>query len=41
MRRDRGFNEKKSDELEVLLSKQADFQKDVEASRVKVEASAA
>ena len=35
------FNEKKSDELEVLLSKQADFQKDVEASRVKVEASAA
>ena len=35
------FNEKKSDELQELLGKQAAFQKDVEASRVKVEASAA
>ena len=35
------FNEKKSGELEDLLAQQSSFQQDLDASRVKVEASAA
>ena len=35
------FNNKKSEELQELLGKQASFQRDVEASRIKVEASTA
>lgn len=35
------FNEKKSGELEELLAQQSSFQQDLDASRVKVEASAA